>query len=66
MVLQVKPILKDVKYHMTKTGPDSNSVILEILFVNPRSQRIIPFAKVEKQLINSELNGIKILSVIMK
>jgi hypothetical protein len=61
-VLQVKPILKGVKFHMTKLGPDSN-VVLEILIVNPRTLRIIPFARVEKQLMSTELSGLKILDV---
>lgn len=65
-ILQVQPILKGVKYHVTKDGPDSNTVILEVLFVNPRNQKIIPFVRVEKQLSNSELNGIRILNVSQK
>lgn len=61
--MQVKPILKDVKFHVKKDGPNSDAVVLEIIFVNPRTKKIISFARVEKRLMNSEQSGIKLLDV---
>jgi hypothetical protein len=55
--IPAKTVLKDVKYS------NAGSVVLEILFVNPKSESVVPFARIENQLAKANLPGIKLLEV---